>query len=137
MRRRTIVAAAFALVMSAACAAADPYEGLWVRHPKDCAVDDVENSRTGIDFSERARSGGSIGLFDRYEHHCRIMARVESGHRATLRTTCFNFWEDLDKNRNGSRETHRLQIAGPDRLTIDGKAYRRCATAGAKPLTKP
>jgi len=116
-----------------ACAAADPYEGLWVRNPKDCAVDDAENSRTGIDFSKRARSGRSIGLFDQYEHHCKIMAREESRKRALLRTTCFNFWKDFEKNRNGLRETHRLEIAGRDRLMIDGKAHRRCAPPSAKP----
>ncbi len=133
MLSKAVAASIFAIVITAACAAANPYEGLWVRNPKDCAVDDVENSRTGIDFSERARSGGSIGLFDRYEHHCRIMARAVSGNRATLRTTCFNFWEDLEKNRDSFRETHRLEVAAPDRLIIDGQTYRRCASTGPKP----
>jgi hypothetical protein len=133
MLSKIVAASIFAIAMGTAYAAADPYEGLWVRNSKDCAADDVENSRTGIEFFERARSGGSIGLFDRYEHHCRIVARAQNGNRATLRATCFNFWEDLEGNRNSFSETHRLVIAGPDRLTIDGKAYRRCASAGARP----
>jgi len=133
MLGRTVAACIVAIVMSATCAAADPYEGLWVRNLKDCAVDDVDNSRTGVDFSQRARSRGSIGLFDQYEHHCRIMTREESGSRVVLRATCFNFWEDFEKNRGGFAETHRLEVAGHDRLMIDGSAYRRCRSARAKP----
>jgi hypothetical protein len=133
MFSKIVVASVFAIMTTVSWAAADSYEGLWVRSAKDCTVDDVENSRTGIDFSERARSGGSLGLFDRYEHHCRIMGRAENGKRVTLHATCFEFWEDLENNRNSFRQIHRLEVGGPDRLIIDGKTYRRCTSTGPKP----
>lgn len=123
---RIAVGLALALLISVPAVAAERWEGIWAETEKECLDNEGPNSRTFIDLTNR-ESGKTAPLFDQYENHCSINRVTKSRDSATLRVTCFEFWEYYKKRQRGSQRTVRLVSQDWMTLAIDGKSYRRCA----------
>lgn len=97
------------------------FEGIWAQTRAECEDDEGPNSRTLIDMSSKEGP-----LFDRYEHHCRIVSVEGGGTSKRLTLSCHEFWEEFRKRTSPTRESARIEQKGAQSLRIDGKAYVRC-----------
>ena len=143
MRRISLSTAALlalALLPSSA-AAAEPYEGSWVKTLNDCRNDeDGFTSLTVIDLKVNV-DGKPVPMVEQYEHHCFIDSKSTTGSDTTLKATCYEFWDDFKKKINSNKETIKLSLVSKDQLKINGKPYKRCpekaaAAKDAKPAKR-
>ena len=100
-----------------------PFDGLWVRDKLAC-VDEDDQTRTLIQFDNKIE-GKLVPLFDQYENHCVIADRSGSSSEVELSATCFEFWDDFTKRKNGKKTAIKLSRI-PGGIAIDGTAYSRC-----------
>jgi hypothetical protein len=108
----------------------EAYEGLWVQTKKDCLDDDGPNSRTLIDLGNVV-DGKLTPIFDQYENHCRIEEKTKSGNVTTLTLTCYEFWQYLSENKEGSPAAIVISLEQKGRIRIDGKSYQLCKPIAA------
>jgi len=105
--------------------AAPPFDGLWATSRKDCRDKDGPDSKTFIDLDNIIK-GKPAPLVDQYENHCRVDRQTPGGDGLVLTTTCFEFWDDYNKDANGRKVTIKLSPGLKDTLRIDGKSYLLC-----------
>ena len=105
--------------------AAPPFDGLWATSRKDCRDKDGPDSKTFIDLDNFIK-GKPAPLVDQYENHCRVDRQTPAGDGLVLTTTCFEFWDDYNKDANGRKVTIKLSPGPRDTLRIDGKSYLLC-----------
>ena len=105
--------------------AAPAFDGLWATSKKDCRDKDGPDSKTFIDL-ENVIKGKPAPLVDQYENHCRVDRKTPAGDGLVLSTTCFEFWDDYNKDANGRKVTIKLSPGLKDTLRIDGKSYLLC-----------
>jgi hypothetical protein len=126
MRSRLSIAALLVLaLLPMAGAAAEPYEGAWVKSVKECSNQDGPTSLTVIDLKANV-DGKPVPMVEQYENHCFIDRKSTIGSDTTLNATCYEFWDDFKKKVSGRKATIKLSLVSKDALKIDGKAYLRC-----------
>ena len=105
--------------------AAQTFDGLWATTKADCPDHDGPDSKTFIDL-DNVVDGKPAPLVDRYENHCRIDRKTPSGNGLVLTATCFEFWDDYTKGKNGQKTTIKLSPGPKGTIRIDGKSYLLC-----------
>jgi hypothetical protein len=106
--------------------AAEMWEGIWAQTKEECLDKDGPNSRTFIDLSNKDH-GRRRPIIDQYEHHCQIDRIRGNASRIVLDNTCFEFWEQFEAKKSGSRETTQISARDWLSISINGKQYVRCA----------
>ena len=101
------------------------YEGIWAQTTAECLDKESPNTRTLIDLSNKVK-GKSLPIFDGYESHCKIIKSSGNDKNAKLKLKCFEFWENLEKNIDGSNANVTLTLESEQTLKIDGVKYERC-----------
>jgi hypothetical protein len=133
MRNAIMIAFAGALAVLATQAplsAAQPFDGLWAATKKDCPYNDVPDSKTMIDLDNPAP------LVDQYENHCRVDRKTPASDGLVLSTTCFEFWDDYNKNANGRKVTIKLAPGTNGTIRIDGKLFVLCKRKDELPTAR-
>jgi len=124
MRKRQCTVALVLLLGTAAISAnaREDFEGIWAKTDAECQDEEGPNSRTLIDM----RDPKTGPLYVQYENHCRIMDVGQKSGSYILRLTCFEFWEDFEKQKNPRNTMARITLRGPQSILIDGSRYVRC-----------
>jgi hypothetical protein len=65
-------------------------------------------------------------LHIRQSNHCRIDSHATKGNAATLKLTCFEFWDDYRAKKSPRRDTVTVTSVDQNRIRINGAAYIRC-----------
>ena len=105
--------------------AAEKWEGYWAKNRKECRYGDSPDSKTMIDL-RNMENGQPAPLYDQYENHCRVDSHAAKGDVATLKLTCFEFWQDYKAKKNSRRETVTVTVLDQSRIRINGASYIRC-----------
>lgn len=101
------------------------FEGIWAATEAECKDEEGPNSRTLIDLQNIAK-GKKAPLFDQYENHCRIADVIPAGIDIALKVTCYEFWENFDKNEDGHEGLVKLSARSAPLLEIDGRKFQLC-----------
>jgi hypothetical protein len=65
-------------------------------------------------------------LHIRQSNHCRIDSHATKGNAATLKLTCFEFWDDYRAKKSPCRDTVTVTPLDQNRIRINDAAYIRC-----------
>jgi hypothetical protein len=65
-------------------------------------------------------------LHIRQSNHCRIDSHATKGNAATLKLTCFEFWDDYRAKKSPCRDTVTVTSVDQNRIRINDAAYIRC-----------
>lgn len=127
MRKAIMIASILFALTTVTLRAAENFDGLWARTREECIDDDRPDSKTLIDLS-KAIGGKPAPIVDHYENHCRVDGKTVVGNGMNLAVTCFEFWDDFEKELEGRKATVKLLPGRGGTLVIDGQSYLRCKT---------
>lgn len=65
-------------------------------------------------------------LHIRQSNHCRIDSHATKGNAATLKLTCFEFWDDYRAKKSPCRDTVTVTPLDQNSIRINRAAYIRC-----------
>jgi hypothetical protein len=101
------------------------YEGYWAETNSECLDKEGPNTRTLIDLSNKV-NGKSLPIFDKYEWHCKILKASGNNKNTKLQLRCFESWDDLEKNIDGTKSNVSLTLQSTQSLKINGVKHERC-----------
>jgi hypothetical protein len=125
MRTVIMIASVLFALTTLTLRAAENFDGLWASTKEECIDDDGPDSKTLIDLG-KAIGGKPAPIVDRYENHCRVDGKTTVGNGMNLAVTCFEFWDNFEKELEGRKATIKLLRGRGGTLVIDGKSYLRC-----------
>jgi hypothetical protein len=103
----------------------EPFEGLWAETEAECLDEEGPKSRTLIDLRNMVE-GKRLPLFDQYENHCRIEDVIRSGFDFVLKASCYEFWQNLNKDEDRQDGLIELSIRSAPSLEINGRKFQLC-----------